>query len=1358
MDTDTREISSISFGIYSTKEILDMSVCKIDNAKKSGYGSVYDERLGTTESSKQCETCGENAQNCNGHFGHIEFNEPIINPLHYRRVISFLHCICYKCNRLLLLKDQIYLTGINKSRGEIRFNKIQEKIKKVDMCCHENCGYEQPKYKFCTTDNSIHRIYESKDKQKTSVVLSTEEILKNLTNIPDSDVELMGFDPKLIHPRNFIIEVLPVLPTCARPYVKADGNMCDDDLTNQYIEIVKTNNHLSKDNIVDKKELSEIKRQKYLATLKFRVLTTFNNSQGKAKHTTNGRAIKGIKERLAGKDGQLRSNLLGKRSVKFDVMIWEWNGGMKRAEDVVVGDVLIGDDGLPRTVVDTLEGRSLLYKVKQSDGEDYSVSCEHILTLKFCGHAVIGWRPTQSKHGGWSMKWYDRDSKTVKSIKVSVEPPLSVEDAKNELIKFMKDNNLEKQNIRWNPKRKNAGTWRVCWSENGTKKSKEIAVVIGKTKEQAYEEIVNYRNSINVDPVIDIHIKDYMALAPSVKRLMLGIKLSTPIQWPKKDVVLDPRILGMWLGDGCKDRSVFTNPDKELIEYFKDWTEKQGGKFHTYPDNLHHGISGCGFLDFLRHYGLEDNKHIPEEYIVNDVQTRLELLAGLIDTDGSVECGGATVIITQCFQHKAIIDGAKRVATSLGFRTNVAVKKTTWTTRGEKKSGEALSLLISGNISMIPTLLERKKCRDSQKDMSVTKIDVVEDGVERFCGFEVDGNNRFILGGDATITHNCNQTGRTVIGPDPTLKLGQLGVPYEMGETLSFPERVTRFNINELQELVNKGRVDSLLKPDGITRINLKRFRRGSRLLGGDIIIRGEERIEVKTGKELVVEGDKVERNGEIVEKIVPANRLYKIQEGWIVERYLQDGDYVLLNRQPTLHKASMMAMEVVLKPYKTLRMNLAITKPFNADFDGDEMNIHAPQSLESMAELKMLSAAQWNLISAQSSKPNMAIVQDSLLGAYRMTLGMVKITRDQFFNVSNKLELEEPFLDRVEHIKKVLKEKGKNTYCFTGKGLISLFLPKDLIYEKKNDADTNEPCVKIDKGVLYEGTFDKSVLGSSHNSLIQVINKEYGPASACHFIDCIHFVTNEWNLIKLFTVGLGDCLISSQSKQDEINNVINKCYIEGDGIKTTTNHDGIREMRVNAALGKAKDVGLRIAKESFSENNNFLSTVKSGSKGDFFNIAQITGLLGQQNLKGFRVPLYLNNGRRSLPHYPFENMTSEMEYESRGFVASSFINGLNPREFYFHAMSGREGISDTAMGTATSGYMQRRIIKLTEDIKIQSDNSVRDTSGHIYQLVYGENGFDPTCTVKVKGDQEMCDISRMVDKLNMEEEASMKK
>jgi len=1045
---------------------------------------------------------------------------------------------------------------------------------------------------------------------------------------------------------------------------------------------------------------------------------------------------------------------MGKRSCKFDTMIWEWNGDMKRAEDIKIGDVVIGDDGLPRNVIDLVECVSPSYKIKQAQGEDYWVSNEHILTVKYNRNGQIVWRDNQGKYGGWIMFWYDPDKKRVTTHKISVQPSFTKDEAKTHIDQFIKETNIKSEPRFRQTKPKPAGFWIVNWTdEDGKKKSKEIGVVIGKTKEQAYEDLENLQQTLNVDPMIDIHVKDYIALSNFDKSSLLGVKLSVPIQWPKKDVILDPRILGMWLGDGSASKSEFTNPDKELIEYFREWTEKQGGKFHTYPDNLHHGISKCGFLDFLRHYDLEGNKHIPEDYIVNDVQTRLEVLAGLIDTDGSVEQGGVTVRITQCFEHKAIIDGAERIANSLGFRTSVNTKKTTWTVQGEKKKGEALVLSISGNISVIPTLLERKKCVDSAKDMSVTKIEVVEDGVDRFCGFEVDGNNRFILGTDATITHNCNQTGRTVIGPDPTLKLGELGVPYEMAQTLTFPERVTLFNIKKLQDLVNEGKVDSILKPDGVTRINLKRFRRGSRLVNGDIIIRGIERISVVSGRELVLEGDKIERNGEILDKIIPSDRNYTITEGWIVERQLQDGDYVLLNRQPTLHKASMMAMQIVLKPYKTLRMNLAITKPFNADFDGDEMNIHAPQSIEAMAELKMLSAAQWNLISAQSSKPNMAIVQDSLLGAYRMTLGEQKITKSQFFNISEKLDLEDSFTDRVDHIRSVLKEKGKKTNVFTGKGLISLFLPKDLFYEKKNDANAEEPYIRIYKGVLYEGTLDKSILGSSYNSLIQIIHKEYSATKAAHFIDCIQFVTNEWNLIKLFTVGLGDCLVSSSDKQEEINDVIKKCYIEAEGIKTTTNHDGIREMRVNAVLGKAKDIGLRIAKDSFSKDNNFLSTVKSGSKGDFFNIAQITGLLGQQNLKGSRIPLYLNNGRRSLPHYPFENLSPEMEYESRGFISSSFINGLNPREFYFHAMSGREGISDTAMGTATSGYMQRRIVKLTEDIKIHNDGTVRDVTGHIYQIVYGENGLDPTCTVKVNGEQEFCDISRMVTKLNMEEE-----
>ncbi len=312
MEHDTREISSIIFSIFSTQDVLNMSVCKIDSPKKHGYGTVYDERLGTTDSSKLCETCGENAEICSGHFGHIEFHEPIIHPLFYKRLVAYLGCFCTSCYRLLLTHNQIYLNGLNRYKGETRFVKIQEKIKKVDMCCH--CGCDQPKCKLSVSDSFIYNVYENKDKVKTSVVLTTDEIKRVFDSVIDNDIVLLGFDPKLVHPKNLIMEVMPVMPICSRPFVKADGNICDDDISLQLIEVIKANNHLApykEQGSANQRELSETKRQKCLASLRFRVHTTFNNSQGKAKHSTNGRAIKSIKERLAGKDGQIRNNVMG---------------------------------------------------------------------------------------------------------------------------------------------------------------------------------------------------------------------------------------------------------------------------------------------------------------------------------------------------------------------------------------------------------------------------------------------------------------------------------------------------------------------------------------------------------------------------------------------------------------------------------------------------------------------------------------------------------------------------------------------------------------------------------------------------------------------------------------------------------------------------------------------------------------------------------------------------------------------------------------------------------------------------------------------------------------------------------------
>jgi DNA-directed RNA polymerase II subunit RPB1 len=373
------------------------------------------------------------------------------------------------------------------------------------------------------------------------------------------------------------------------------------------------------------------------------------------------------------------------------------------------------------------------------------------------------------------------------------------------------------------------------------------------------------------------------------------------------------------------------------------------------------------------------------------------------------------------------------------------------------------------------------------------------------------------------------------------------------------------------------------------------------------------------------------------------------------------------------------------------------------------------------------------------------------------MTLDNRELEKHVFFNIIINSETcdELDILGRMKIIEASLLAHGKPPTCLNGRGIISMILPLDFNYTKTNKATEKEPTVIIKKGVLIEGVIDKQIVGASYNSIIQILNKEYGGIRACRFIDDIHFLTNSWMLQEGFSVGLEDCLVSKElnkdgvSKTDEIKDYIQKCFLEADGIRENTTNVGIKEIRVNGALGKAKDVGLRIAKDALKKDNNFLATVKSGSKGDFFNIAQITGVIGQQNIKGKRIPYQLNNNSRALPHYPFELTTSLEEYESRGFISSSFIHGLNPKESYFHAMSGRDGISDTAMGTANSGYMQRKMVKLLEDMKVQYDGTVRDAQNNIYQFSYGNDGFDCKKTVKVGNSQEFCNVSRIVDKLN---------
>lgn len=418
-------------------------------------------------------------------------------------------------------------------------------------------------------------------------------------------------------------------------------------------------------------------------------------------------------------------------------------------------------------------------------------------------------------------------------------------------------------------------------------------------------------------------------------------------------------------------------------------------------------------------------------------------------------------------------------------------------------------------------------------------------------------------------------------------------------------------------------------------------------------------------------------------------------------------------------------------------------------------MNIHAPANPESEAELRMLSSVENNIVSVQSGKANIVIVQDSLLGAYMMTVRKEPLTRDVFFQLC--MSLRDCSLEWIQD--KIRQHQNKtNTKDYTGKMLFSMLLPDDFFYESNNKADLDDPVVVIEHGLLIRGAINKAQLGAGHQSLITLLYKEYGQQRCLQFLDNVQFLTNAYVHYHGFSVGIRDCMVT---RYTEIQDTVAKSFLQAQNMETSINNPFIRENYVMRSLGSARDLGMAIAKNAIDKDNNFMKTIISGAKGDYFNICQITGLLGQQDVNGGRIQPLLSKNKRTLYHYPHDiSQDQDMLYESRGFIRNSFIHGLNPREYWFHSVTGREGILNTSMRTSSSGYVQRRLVKMSEDIQIRYDNTVRGASNSIIQFCYGDTGVDPQAAVVLKGEVEVCDVARISRRLNYhhEQQQSTKK
>jgi DNA-directed RNA polymerase subunit A' len=558
---------------------------------------------------------------------------------------------------------------------------------------------------------------------------------------------------------------------------------------------------------------------------------------------------------------------------------------------------------------------------------------------------------------------------------------------------------------------------------------------------------------------------------------------------------------------------------------------------------------------------------------------------------------------------------------------------------------------------------------------------------------------------------------RTVVSPDPNLDINEVGVPLEIAMRLSVPEKVTEWNIEEMRKLVINGPEKYpgalyIIRPDG------KRIR-----------------LEFVTDREKIAEA---------------------VETGFIVERHLKNGDIAIFNRQPSLHRMSIMAHHVRVLPYKTFRLHLCVCPPYNADFDGDEMNLHIPQSEEARTEALLLMQVQDQILSPRFGGPIIGAIRDFITSAYLFTRKTNRLTKEDVDRLLMAAGYEGPLPEPIIKAPQPL---------WTGKQIFSLFLPRNMNYVLK--ASICQGCVKcleencpfdayviVKNGELVSGVIDRRSIGAEQSeSLLHRIIKDYGTQAGREFLNKITRLLKLFITMRGFTYSYDELVLSPTAEnkitktmervQKKIEELI-ESYRKGTlpRLPGQTLEDSF-EIYVMNELAKARDEAGKIADEDFTLENAGIIMTRTGARGSSLNIGQMSACIGQQSVRGKRILRgYLD---RALPHFK----PGDPSPKARGFVYSSYQKGLDAIEFFFHAMGGREGLVDTAVRTQQSGYMQRRLINALEHIRLEYDGTVRNSAGDIIQFKYGEDGVDPA-----KSDHgKAVNVSRLIDQIKIARE-----
>ncbi|OXC63271.1 hypothetical protein AYX13_06809 [Cryptococcus neoformans] len=558
-------------------------------------------------------------------------------------------------------------------------------------------------------------------------------------------------------------------------------------------------------------------------------------------------------------------------------------------------------------------------------------------------------------------------------------------------------------------------------------------------------------------------------------------------------------------------------------------------------------------------------------------------------------------------------------------------------------------------------------------------------------------------------------SGRTVIGPDPNLRIDEVAVPEKVAVKLSYPERVTDYNIQLMRQAIING---SKLHP------------------GANVLERKHEN------------GSTVRISLNVMKDLEARKRYAReLQIGDVVHRHVRDGDIVLFNRQPSLHKLSIMCHRVRVRPWRTFRLNECVCNPYNADFDGDEMNLHVPQTEEARTEALELMSVKKNLVTPRNGEPIIAAIQDFITAAYLLS------RRDRFYDRQQFTQIASYLGDANLKIEMPPPTIWKPVRLWTGKQIFNLLMRpnkeskvlvnleakcRTLVDPAKEDRfppdmSPNDGYLVIQNSEIMCGVFDKNTVGDGKkNSVFGVILRDYGPEEAAQAMNRLAKIAARWLANIGFSLGINDVIpgpILHASKDARVEKAYDECDVFIDLAKKGKlenapgcDQEATLESKISKTLSDVREAVGKICMQELSRHNAPLIMATCGSKGSVINVAQMVACVGQQIIGGSRV----RNGfqDRSLPHFRKKSKNPP----SKGFVRNSFFSGLTPPEFLFHAMSGREGLVDTAVKTAETGYMARRLMKALEDLCTHYDLSVRNSVGGIVQFQYGDDMLDPAC------------------------------